>query len=144
MTSLISFKLALPKSKLQTTKIKKSTGLGLGLARALVNITAQRLHKSISRINFSFVTRLLYSIIINEYTGANDKLYTEYLIREALEDGEGININGQHITNIRYADDTIILAESEQQLQHMIDKLDAIWYGNECQEDQNNDRRENT
>ena len=39
-------------------------------------------------------------------------IYTEYLIREALEDGEGININGQHITNIRYADDTIILAVS--------------------------------
>ena len=38
---------------------------------------------------------------------------------------EGININGQNITNIRYADDTIILAESEQQLQHMIDQLDA-------------------
>ena len=50
-------------------------------------------------------------------------IYTEYLIREALEDGEGININGQNITNIRYADDTIILAESEQQHQHMIDKL---------------------
>ena len=28
-------------------------------------------------------------------------------------------------TNIRYADDTIIMTESEQQLQHMIDKLDA-------------------
>ena len=52
--------------------------------------------------------------------------YTEYLIREALEDGKGTNINGQNITNIRYADDTIILAESEQQLQHnMIDKLYA-------------------
>ena len=48
-------------------------------------------------------------------------IYTEYLIREALEDGEGININGQNITNIRYADDTIILAESEQQLQHNYD-----------------------
>ncbi len=40
-------------------------------------------------------------------------------------DGKGININGQNITNIRYADDTIILAESEQQLQQMIDKLDT-------------------
>ena len=52
-------------------------------------------------------------------------IYTEYFIRESLEDGEGININGQNITNIIYADDTIILAESEQQLQHMIDKIDA-------------------
>ena len=41
-------------------------------------------------------------------------IYTEYLIREVREDGKGININGQHITNIRYADDTIILADSEQ------------------------------
>ena len=46
-------------------------------------------------------------------------------IREALEDGEGISINEQNITNIRYADDTIILADSEHQLQHMIDTLDA-------------------
>ena len=53
------------------------------------------------------------------------KIYTEYLITEALEDRKGIHINGQHITNIRYADETIILAESEQQVQHMIDKLDA-------------------
>ena len=52
-------------------------------------------------------------------------IYTEYLIREALEDEKGINTNGQNITNIIYADDTIILAESEQQLQRMIDKLDA-------------------
>ena len=52
-------------------------------------------------------------------------IYTEYLIREALDDGNGININGQNITNIRYADDAIILAESEQQLHHIIDKLDA-------------------
>ena len=47
------------------------------------------------------------------------------MIREALEDEKGININGQNITNIRYVDDTIILAESEQQLQGMIDELDA-------------------
>ena len=45
-------------------------------------------------------------------------IHTGYCIRESLEDGKGTNINGQNITNIRYADDTIILAESEQQLQH--------------------------
>ena len=74
-------------------------------------------------------------------------IYTEYLIREALEDGKGININGQNITNIRYTDDTIILAESEQQLQHMIDKLDATCeqYGMAMNDKKtNNDRRENT
>ena len=52
-------------------------------------------------------------------------IYTEHLISESMDDGKGININGQTITNIRYADDTIILAASEQQLQRIIDKLDA-------------------
>ncbi len=41
------------------------------------------------------------------------------------DDGEGKNINGQNITNIRYADNTIIPAESDQQLQHVIDKIGA-------------------
>ena len=49
------------------------------------------------------------------------------MIREALEDEKGININGRNITNIRYADDTILLTESEQQLQHTIDELDATY-----------------
>ena len=44
-------------------------------------------------------------------------IYTECSIREALEDGKGININEQDITNIRHANDTMILTESEQQLQ---------------------------
>ena len=39
-------------------------------------------------------------------------IYTKYLTREALDDEKGININGQNITNIRYADYTIIMAES--------------------------------
>ena len=47
-------------------------------------------------------------------------MYTEYLIREVLDDGQGIKINGKNIKNIRYVDDTIILAESEQQLQHIV------------------------
>ena len=65
--------------------------------------------------------------ILNIVTVPVQHLYgiPPYTIREALDDVEGMNINGQNITNIRYADDTIILAESEQQLQHMIDKLDA-------------------
>ena len=50
-------------------------------------------------------------------------IYTEYLIREALDDGNGININGQNITNIRYVDDTIILAESEQQYVDVLQKI---------------------
>ena len=35
-------------------------------------------------------------------------LYTNYMIDEAFEDLEGIKINGENITNIRYADMTVL------------------------------------
>jgi len=50
-------------------------------------------------------------------------LYSEFLIQEALESTKGIKINGINITNIRYADDTVLLAESEDELHGMITKL---------------------
>ena len=39
-------------------------------------------------------------------------LYTEMIMRE-IEDMEGFRIGGKVVNNIRYADDTVILAESE-------------------------------
>ncbi|GFS00723.1 retrovirus-related Pol polyprotein LINE-1 [Elysia marginata] len=50
-------------------------------------------------------------------------LYSEYLLQEAISDESGILINGVNINNIRYADDTVILAESENQLQTMLDRI---------------------
>ena len=46
-------------------------------------------------------------------------LYTEMIMRE-IEDMEGFRIGGKVVNNLRYADDTVILAESEQQLQQLI------------------------
>ena len=42
-------------------------------------------------------------------------LYAEYIIRNAgLEEAQaGIRIAGRNITNLRYADDTTLMAESE-------------------------------
>jgi hypothetical protein len=42
-------------------------------------------------------------------------------IYEDLEKVGGIRIGGRTITNLRYADDTVLLAESEAQLQDMLD-----------------------
>ena len=58
-------------------------------------------------------------------------IYTEYLIREALDDGIGINTNGQSIKNIIYADDTIILAETAlyPKNRQADGKLDVTWKG---------------
>ena len=37
-----------------------------------------------------------------------------------IEDMEGFLIGGKVVNNLRYADDTVILAESDQQLQQLI------------------------
>ena len=44
------------------------------------------------------------------------------MMRE-IEDMEGFRIGGKVVNNIRYADDTVILAESEQQLQQLVNTV---------------------
>ena len=50
-------------------------------------------------------------------------LYSEFMITEALENKNGINFNGNNITNLRYADDAVLVADTKKKLQKMIDKL---------------------
>ena len=52
-------------------------------------------------------------------------LYSEFMISEALEDTKGITFNGVDVTNLRYADDAALTAESEKNLQSMMDKMNA-------------------
>ena len=40
-----------------------------------------------------------------------------------LEDVEGIKIGGRNINNIRYADDTVLISDSEEKLQRLVDEL---------------------
>ena len=43
--------------------------------------------------------------------------YAEYIMRNAgLEETQAIKIAGRNINNLRYADDTILTAESEEEL----------------------------
>ena len=46
-------------------------------------------------------------------------LYTEKIFRE-VEDMKGINIGGVNINNLRYADDTVLLAEGPMFLQALL------------------------
>jgi hypothetical protein len=46
--------------------------------------------------------------------------YSELILRE-LEKERGLRVGGHNITNIRYADDTVLLAESEEDLQRLLD-----------------------
>ena len=52
-------------------------------------------------------------------------LYAEYIMRNAgLEDAQaGIKIAGRNINNLRYADDTTLMAESEEELKSLLMKL---------------------
>lgn len=51
-------------------------------------------------------------------------LYAEQIFNEALENIEaGILINGEKLNNIRYADDTVVFADTLEGLQELIDKI---------------------
>ena len=52
-------------------------------------------------------------------------LYAEYILRNAgLEEAQaGIKIAGKNINNLRYADDTTLMAESEEELKSLLMKV---------------------
>ena len=52
-------------------------------------------------------------------------LYAEYIMRNAgLEEAQaGIKIAGRNINNFRYADDTTLMAESEEELKSLLMKV---------------------
>jgi len=52
-------------------------------------------------------------------------IYQERMMREAMEGvQEGISVGGNRIAEIRFADDQAIIADSEEGLQRIMDKLD--------------------
>ena len=53
-------------------------------------------------------------------------LYAEYIIRSAsLEAQAGIKIAGRNTNNLRYADDTSLMAESEEELKSLLMKVES-------------------
>ena len=54
-------------------------------------------------------------------------LYAEYIMRNAgiIEAQAGIKIAGRNINHLRYADDTTLMAESEEELKHLLMKVKA-------------------
>ena len=55
-------------------------------------------------------------------------LYAEYIMRNAgLEETQaGIKIAGTNINNLRYADDTTLMAESEEELKNLLVKVKRV------------------
>ena len=52
-------------------------------------------------------------------------LYTEYIMRNAgpEEAQAGLKIAGRNINNLRYADDTTLMADSEEELKSLLMKV---------------------
>ncbi|XP_055388393.1 uncharacterized protein LOC129616943 [Condylostylus longicornis] len=51
-------------------------------------------------------------------------IYSEKIFQESIaEENRGIKVNGTFINNIRYADDTTIIADSIEDLQHLMNKV---------------------
>ena len=52
-------------------------------------------------------------------------LYAEYILRNTglKETQAGIKIAGRNINNLRYADDTTLMAESEEELKNLVMKV---------------------
>ena len=57
--------------------------------------------------------------------GTTDWLHAEYIMRNAgLEEAQaGIKIAGRNINNLRYADDTTLMAESQEELKSLLMKV---------------------
>lgn len=54
-------------------------------------------------------------------------MYSESIFQNALEDAEdGIKVNGRLVNNLRYADDTIMIADSCEGLQRLLDRLSTV------------------
>ena len=51
--------------------------------------------------------------------------YAEYIMRNpGLEEAQaGMNISGRNLNNLRYADDTTLMAESEEELKSLLMKV---------------------
>ena len=48
-------------------------------------------------------------------------LYSEFMMKEAMEGMEGMNFNGINITDLRYADDAVLVADKRKKMQKMVD-----------------------
>ena len=66
-------------------------------------------------------------------------LYSKFMIKEAMDNVEGIKLNGINITDLRYADDAVLVADKRKKMQQrMVDRLNKTCkaYGMEIKSNQ--------
>ena len=73
-------------------------------------------------MHFNVHQNIIYTSILSPYLF---NLYAEYIMRNAgLEEAQArIKIAGRNINNLRYADDTTLMAENEEELKSLLMKV---------------------
>ena len=60
-------------------------------------------------------------------------IMAEVVMRAVMDGWEGgVYIEGRRLTNRRYADDIVLLAESEEELQNIVNRLDQVGSEKDC------------
>ena len=53
-------------------------------------------------------------------------LYSEFMMKEAMVNVDGIGIGGFNITDLRYADDAVLMADKKKKTQNTLDRPGEI------------------
>src|SRR5437899_3504354 len=69
--------------------------------------------------------RLIINLYWRQQTAVrwDGEISREVGIKEAMENMEGIKFNGDNITDLRYADDAVLVADKRKKMEKMIDRL---------------------
>ena len=104
-------------------KILKEMGILDHLTCLLSNLYAGKLELDMEQIDWFQIGKGVHQGCILSTCLFN--LYAEYIMRNAgLEEAKaGIKIGGKNINNLRYADDTTLMAESEEELKSLLMKV---------------------
>ncbi|XP_045129077.1 uncharacterized protein LOC123514883 [Portunus trituberculatus] len=64
-------------------------------------------------------------IVIPEKEGAVECGKHRTAVMDEMADLEGMKMGGMNINNIRYVDDTVLIADTEEKLQKLVDQFDV-------------------
>ena len=105
--------------------------MDLGYPLHLIDLLAKLYRKQLAKVKnaggserFRFKKGVRQVCVLSPYLF---NILAEMVMRETLDGFQGgLQIGGRMITNIRYADNVILLATSEAELQELVDRLDRV------------------
>ncbi|GFS21409.1 retrovirus-related Pol polyprotein from type-1 retrotransposable element R2 [Elysia marginata] len=89
---------------------------GRAIAELYWNQTTKMEPNSGTTVDINFLRGVRQGCILSP---ALFNLYSEFFLQEALAEKRRISLNVENITNVRYADDTVIMAETPESIQQM-------------------------